>query len=116
MVIPVRCENCGRDFEVGDALAGRRVKCRCGQVLEVGEASPMMDFLCQELNIRNDPSLGETPSQWAEATGAPPEVAEQIEKKMAKKLTSNPGFMMAMTGGIIAVMLIIGLVAFLLAR
>ena len=35
---------------------------------------------------------------------------------MAKKLTSNAGFMMALTGGIIAVMLIIGLVAFLLAR
>lgn len=116
MVIPVQCENCGRDFEVGDELAGRRVKCRCGEVLQVGEASPMMDFLSQELDIRDDPSLGETPTQWAEATGAPPEVTELIEKKMAKKITSNAGFMMALTGGIIAVMLIIGLVAFLMAR
>ena len=116
MVIPVQCENCGHAFEVGDELAGQRVKCRCGQVVQVGEASQMTDFLCQELNLRNDPLLAESPFEWAEATGAPPEIAEQIEKKKAKRLTSNPGFMMALTGGIIAVMLIIGLVAFLLAR
>ena len=116
MVIPVRCENCGRGFEVGDELEGQRVKCRCGQVLEVGAAAPVMDFLSQELNIRDDPLLAETPEEWAKATGAPPAIAEQIEKRMAKKLSSNAGFMMALTGGIIALMLIIGLVAFLLGR
>ena len=116
MVIPMQCEKCGRSLEVDDKLAGKRVKCSCGKVFEVGGTSEIMEFFSEELDIRDDPLLAETPHEWAKATGAPPEIAEQLEKRIAPKFSSNPAFMMALTGGILAVMLIIGLIAFLLAR
>ncbi|MBN1589467.1 MAG: hypothetical protein JW888_08125 [Pirellulales bacterium] len=115
MVIPVQCENCNRAFEVSDDMAGQRIKCACGQILQVADSSAVMDFLSQEMELRNDPLLAETPADWAKATGAPPEVAERIEKKMATKLHSNAGFMMALTGGILAIMLLLGLIAFLMS-
>jgi len=115
MAIPVRCESCGREFEVDDHLASQRVKCPCGQVLQVGNASPTMDFFSEELNVNVDPLSAQTPDDWAKATGASPEIAEQLHRKMAKKRTSSAGFMMAVTGAVIALMLLIGLIAYLLA-
>jgi hypothetical protein len=115
MAIPVSCTRCGRNFEVGDQLAGQSVSCLCGEAVQVPEVSRLMDFFSQELDIRNRHMIAETPAEWAKATGAPPEVTQEIEKRMAKKLTSNAGFMMAITGAIIAALLIAGLLAFLLA-
>jgi len=116
MVLPVHCNSCGRGFEVGDEMAGRQVRCPCGQSVRVGEPPSVVDFLQDELDVKDSALFAETPAQWAKATGAPPEIAREIEKRMAKKLSSNAGFMMAMTGAVIALMLIIGLVAFLMAR
>jgi len=112
MPLSVQCPHCGRRFEAADTLAGQPVKCACGQVVQVGAASAPVDFFAEELGARDNPLLAETPAEWAKATGAPPEIAAQIEKRMAKKLTSNSSFMMAVTGGVIALMLIIGLLAF----
>jgi len=114
MAILVQCEHCGRNLQAPDESAGQSVRCPCGQSVQVGQ-SDVMDFLAQELDIRTDPILAQTPDQWAEATGAPPEVIERIEKKMADKLTSNAGFMMGVAAAIIGALLIIGLIAFLMA-
>ncbi|HLA84772.1 MAG TPA: hypothetical protein VJL29_08260 [Thermoguttaceae bacterium] len=117
MALFVQCGHCGLALQVADEFAGRQMKCRCGQVVQVGgRGSSVMDFLSDELRDRDNPLLAETPTQWAKATGATPEIAEQLEKRMGKKLSGNAGFMMAITGAIIALMLIVGLIAALLAR
>ena len=115
MVMPVQCEACGLSFEVADEYAGRQVKCRCGNVVEVATDPSMIDLLSEELKEGTDPLLAETPEQWAKATGADPEIAARLEKRMASKLSGNSGFMMAITGIVVALMLIIGLIAFLMA-
>lgn len=116
MAETIQCDQCGRRFQVASAVPGQPVKCACGHVFRVGQAAAPVDFLSQELSADDNPLLAETPAQWAKATGAPPEIAAQIEKRMAKKLTSNASFMMAITGGVVALMLVIGLVAYLLNR
>jgi hypothetical protein len=81
----------------------------------VGTPDGAGDFFSQELNLNTDPLLAENVDDWAKATGASPEVAEQIQKRMAPKATGNAGLMMAVTGAVLALLLIIALFAWLLA-
>ena len=114
MAIPVKCTACGRGFQVGDEHAGKRVRCSCGETVDVVGSSEVMDFLSQEMNLKADPLHAETLDQWIEATGASPEIAQQIEKRMKPKVTSNAGVMMAVTGAVLSLLLIIALFAWLL--
>ncbi|HBO46219.1 MAG TPA: hypothetical protein DD670_20300 [Planctomycetaceae bacterium] len=111
MTIPIKCDQCGRSFEVSEQFAGQRMKCRCGNPIQVEGAGGVMDFLCEELEITDDPLLAETVEDWAKATGATPEIAQRIEKRLAPKKTSNAAFMMAMTGAALVVLLIIAIAA-----
>ncbi|NLE38036.1 MAG: hypothetical protein GX621_08430 [Pirellulaceae bacterium] len=116
MTIPVKCDHCGRGFEVSDQFAGQRMKCNCGAAIQVGNASGVLDFLCQELDITDDPLMAETVEDWAKATGAPTEVAQRIEKRLAPKKSSNASFMMAMTGAVMILVLLVAVIAILFVQ
>ena len=40
MPVEVRCPNCAKDYRLKDDLAGRTVRCKCGQGFNVPELEP----------------------------------------------------------------------------
>ncbi|MGD9126896.1 MAG: hypothetical protein PVH19_05905 [Planctomycetia bacterium] len=114
MAIPVQCPYCVRRFQVDDSLGGKKVKCACGQAVEVPARTAMSDLLDSELNVETNPVICNDPGEWAEAVGADPEIAERLQKRLRPKASSNANFMMGIIGAIAALLLIIGLAAIML--
>lgn len=116
MAIPVQCPYCVRRFQVSDSLGGKKVKCDCGQAVEVPARTAISDLLDQELNVETNPVICNDPAEWAEAVGASTEIAEQLQKRLRPKAASNANFMMGVIGAVAALLLIIGLAAFMMAQ
>lgn len=68
MPISLRCPNCGASYQVKDEMAGRRVKCRCGNAIQV-PAAQQNDYLGAS---GLDPlGVGEPGAQWGVQAPAP---------------------------------------------
>jgi len=116
MSISVSCPKCGRILQAQEDMLGRRVRCPCGQPITVEDDGGVLNLLKEELNIDLDPLSCQTPDEWVKATGAPPEVAEQLQRKLKPKASGNATFMMGLAGAIAAVMLVVGVAVYLFAK
>lgn len=66
MAIAVVCPGCGRRYRVEDRLAGKRLRCRCGQRLEVRN-------LEQSAGLSSGLGPSEEEDDWVAAAFAPPQ-------------------------------------------
>ncbi|MBN2021196.1 MAG: hypothetical protein JW809_00235 [Pirellulales bacterium] len=116
MPISILCPHCGRTLQARDEWAGKQVRCACGEAITVADDGGVMSLLKEELNINTNPIVCVTPDEWVKATGASDEVAEQLQRKLKPKASGNANVMMAVTGAIAALMLVIGLAVFFFVR
>lgn len=134
MSLLVVCEDCAREYDVLECAAGRKMRCRCGTVLNIpssADAEPS-----DEWHVEPEPRAARTPAATrsppvAKTAAAPRRSRSQASVAFLDWLTSPPvvitGFCLALVllGGIVsaarpelqhtvaAVWLIIGLVGFL---
>ena len=116
MSIVIKCTGCGKAYKVRDDLAGKRVKCKCGQAMVVPAPAPAAESDAYDLAPMggSDPSslldedlpptaAGPAPSRAAVPPPAKkPEPAQEPVKKAAKK---GGGSTLAARLGPVAVML-----------
>jgi len=114
--IVIKCTGCGKQYKVRDDLAGKRVKCKCGQAMVVPTPAPATESDAYDLAPMggSDPSslLDEDPPPTAAGPAPPPaavlppakkpEPDREPVKKAAKK---GGGSTLAARLGPVAVML-----------
>lgn len=49
-MIPVTCPTCGMQKNVPDEQAGKKAKCRCGEVIRIPDANPFNEAIRQATN------------------------------------------------------------------
>lgn len=104
MPIAVRCPHCGRGYNARDELAGRQVKCQCGQVLSVPASPPPADPLSQLAAL-------EAASLAASPVGRPPgssRLALRTGRKQARKPAFSGAVIAAIGGGAVVLLLLVG--------
>jgi hypothetical protein len=107
MSIAVECSQCGRQLSVRDELAGKRVKCPCGEVLQAPESAPAgqnrvpaapLPRGIQPKAVDDSPSLIRAPvpskpaavSDTKSTTETPTITITPVEKKQPTKGTPRP--------------------------
>lgn len=120
-----KCPGCGKSYKVGEDLAGKRVKCKCGHTMKlpsvptkpdaVDGSDPMGSLLDDELPPAQSamPSMG--PIRRAPREAAP----AKVKKKRRKKRGGDPSPManaLMGVGIIVGLALVVGVIALLLMR
>ena len=108
MSIAVQCQQCGREFQVREDLDGRQFRCSCGQSLTVAVPTGLMNLLDEELAMEDNPIHITNATEWAKASGNA-ELADELNRRRSKGLHQNQKFMMAVLGGLVALMIIVSL-------
>jgi hypothetical protein len=109
MPITIKCPKCGRSHRAREALAGKRVKCSCGEALQVpAAASPSAApaGLLDELLPGVPP-----PAATGLASGGPLRSAGSSARGKAKSAGPSGGVILAIAGGATAaIALVIGVI------
>ncbi|MBN2021601.1 MAG: hypothetical protein JW809_02300 [Pirellulales bacterium] len=115
----MRCPGCGQEYRVRDELAGKKVKCRCGQTFAVPvpvvEPAPMATLLEEESLF--GPTSAD--AMLMDAAGpaldsASTTLAPLPRKRRPRRQGTNPAVIVALVGAGVAGLLLIGFVVFLL--
>jgi hypothetical protein len=113
MSIAVQCSNCEKGYQVRSDLAGKRFKCKCGEVVAVAKPTVGNSLLDEELNPSVNPVEASSANEWAEASGNT-DLADTINNKMSTGLRHNEVFMMSVVGVIAAVIFIVSVSAIIM--
>ncbi len=121
MSIAIKCPGCGKDYNVKEDLAGKRVKCKCGQAMKVPAAVDASDPMGSLLDEALPPTEATKPGGPRRAPAAKPaETSAPVKtKKKAKKKSDDMSPVgVALVGvGMVAVLLAgVGVAAFFLMR
>lgn len=113
MSILIHCPRCKKSYQLKDDLAGKRVKCKCGQPMQVPDAVKSSDPLDALLNDALPPPdvalpAGARPSLKAVDSPAK-EAAPAKPKKKRKKRNAEPGELTLMARVLMGVGMIAGL-------
>jgi hypothetical protein len=99
MSISLQCTACGKQYRLREALAGKRVKCGCGESMAIPSAAPRLheiqdddpgdDLLDESIW---DPPLGSTPAEDAAPAQPQRSVSESppVERPAPKKVDRAP--------------------------
>ncbi|GEM_PF-6369927 len=85
MPFPIRCAVCGREWTIPDELLGKKVRCTCGEVLDVPKEPPLDDA---DLYTLADP-LPETAGPGS-VDGSVPPPADSAESRSAQESPIKP--------------------------
>jgi hypothetical protein len=130
MTIDLKCDQCGKSYQLKDSLAGKRVKCKCGNSMTVpaaraidddplglsdaGMPGPLDDLLGAELPTGGGSTL---PASARSATPAPTAATRARKMKRVKKEKkegmSNTMASLVVAGFIVGVFAFVGIGLFL---
>jgi hypothetical protein len=124
-MIVVKCSQCGKQYQLRDELAGKQAKCKCGQVMEVPQASPAPEpappagvgGLGDLLDEALPPASGGSPlddALGADLASAPAPATLPRVRRPAKKAGPNRLVIAAIVGGGVLAVVLVGLVVFAL--
>jgi len=121
MAISIQCPQCGKSYNLRDDLAGKRVKCKCGQAFVAPEPAATEEF--EDLGTGSD-GLSDLfdeampPATGGAVLGGPAQTPIQPMlspgRRPSKDSGMSPLVLTAIIGGGAAVVLFIGLMVFLM--
>lgn len=128
MTISLKCEQCGKSYQLKESLAGKRVKCKCGSSLtvptigtvnddplglgDVGMPGPLDDLLGAELPTGGGGTLPASQRPSPPTAAAPAKKKQQV-KKAKKEGISNTLASLLVAGFIVSIFAFVGLGLFL---
>ncbi|MBN2023425.1 MAG: hypothetical protein JW809_11610 [Pirellulales bacterium] len=117
MTISVQCPQCGQGYRLRDELAGKKAKCRCGQTLTIPEAEPAIEplaTLLDEADVLAPPVAEPLAPPGAHHPRPSAAFGAAWSKKGARRKGKNPALLLALVGGGVVGLLLVGLVIYLL--
>lgn len=106
MAMTIRCPACRQIFQIRDDLAGKRVRCRCGQALAVPAAARLDDLIDEFASAPAPARLGPSPHRMGQAATLR---SRYPKRKRSAKSASVGALIGAGTIGVVSVIAIVAL-------